>query len=81
MSRDVALCDGMCDGSHMATKTAAVKQTLTEFITRREQARLLDLFGSLQWDPDFDHKRERARRITTSPPPRSQRLPQEGPDD
>jgi hypothetical protein len=44
------------------SKTAAVTQALTEFIARREQSRLLDLFGSLEWDPDFDHKRERARR-------------------
>ena len=44
------------------TKTAAVTQALTEFIARREQARLLELFGSLEWDPDFDYKRERSRR-------------------
>lgn len=44
------------------SKTAAVTQALTEFIARREQSRLLELFGSLAWDPDFDHKRERTRR-------------------
>lgn len=44
------------------SKTAAVTQALTEFIARREQARLLELFGSLAWDPDFDYKSERTRR-------------------
>jgi Arc/MetJ family transcription regulator len=44
------------------SKTAAVTQALTEFIARREQSRLLDLFGSLEWDPGFDYKRERSRR-------------------
>jgi Arc/MetJ family transcription regulator len=44
------------------SKTAAVTQALTEFIARREQARMLELFGSLEWDPGFDYKRERSRR-------------------
>jgi Arc/MetJ family transcription regulator len=44
------------------SKTAAVTLALTEFIARREQARLLELFGTLEWDPDFDYKRERSRR-------------------
>jgi hypothetical protein len=44
------------------SKTAAVTQALSEFIARREQARILDLFRSLEWDPGFDHKRERSRK-------------------
>jgi len=44
------------------SKTAAVRQALAEFIARREQARMLELFGSLEWDASFDHKRERHRR-------------------
>ena len=44
------------------TKTAAVKQALTEFIARREQKRLLELFAALEWDPGFDYKSERSRR-------------------
>ena len=43
------------------TKTAAVTLALQEFIARREQRRLLDLFGSLDWDPTFDYKAERSR--------------------
>ena len=43
------------------TKTAAVTLALREFIARREQARLLELFGTLEWDPGFDYKAERSR--------------------
>lgn len=43
------------------TKKATVTRALTEFIARREQRRLLDLFGALEWDPEYDYKRERSR--------------------
>jgi len=44
------------------TKTAAVRRALQEYIARREQKRLVELFGSLDWDQDYDHKVERSRR-------------------
>jgi hypothetical protein len=34
---------------------------LQEFIARRRQKRLLDLFGKLDWDPAYDYKAERKR--------------------
>lgn len=43
------------------TKKAAVTRALKEFISRREQKRLLELFASLDWDPDYDYKAERSR--------------------
>jgi Arc/MetJ family transcription regulator len=43
------------------TKKAAVTQALREFIARRQQKRLLELFGSLDWRPDYDYKAERSR--------------------
>lgn len=43
------------------TKKAAVTKALEEFIARREQRKLLDLFGRLEWNPDFDYKAERSR--------------------
>ncbi len=43
------------------TKKATVTRALTEFIARREQVRLLDLFGTLEWDSNFDYKSERSR--------------------
>jgi len=43
------------------SKTAAVTRALKEFVARREQRRLVELFGRLEWDPGYDHKRERSR--------------------
>lgn len=44
------------------TKKATVNRALREFVARREQERLLDLFGKLDWDDGYDYKRERTRR-------------------
>ena len=44
------------------TKKAAVTKALQEFIARREQRRLLDLWGKLEWDRSFDYKAERSRK-------------------
>jgi len=43
------------------TKKATVNRALQEFIARRSQARLLELFGTLDWNADYDYKRERSR--------------------
>ena len=43
------------------TKKATVNRALQEFIVRRSQVRLLDLFGTLDWEGDYDYKRERSR--------------------
>ena len=44
------------------TKKAAVTKALQEFIARREQQRVLDLMGKLEWDQSFDYKAERSRK-------------------
>ncbi|QEH38055.1 hypothetical protein OJF2_66510 [Aquisphaera giovannonii] len=44
------------------TKKAAVTRTLQEFIARREQRRVADLFGQLERDASFDYEAERARK-------------------
>ena len=43
------------------TKKAAVTAALQEFIARREQRGIRELFGKLEWNPGYDYKRERAR--------------------
>lgn len=43
------------------TKKAAVTRALTEFIARREQKGVLELFEKLEWNPEFDYKSERSR--------------------
>jgi hypothetical protein len=44
------------------TKKAAVTKALQEFIARRRQKRVLELFGKLEWDAGYDYKAERQRR-------------------
>jgi len=43
------------------TKKAAVTRALKEFIARREQRPVSELFGKLVWNALFDYKAERAR--------------------
>lgn len=44
------------------TKAATVTKALQEFIARRRQKAMLDLAGKLEWDEDYDYKKERTRR-------------------
>jgi Arc/MetJ family transcription regulator len=45
-----------------ATKRAAVTRALQEFVARREQRRVAELFGKLEWVGPFDPKAERTRK-------------------
>jgi hypothetical protein len=62
LALDPALIERALKLSGEKTKKAAVTKALEEFIARREQKKLLDLFDSLDWDPDYDYKSERTRR-------------------
>ena len=59
---DSELLDRALEVGGEKTKKATVNRALQEFIARREQERLLDLFGKFDWDDSFDYKRERSRR-------------------
>ena len=43
------------------TKKAAVTKALKEFIARRRQEDVLELFGKLEWDADYEYEAERQR--------------------
>ena len=58
---DPSLLDRAVQVSDERTKKAAVTKALQEFIARREQQRVADLLGKLEWDPSFDYKAERSR--------------------
>lgn len=58
---DPKLLERAVEVSGKKTKTAAVTLALKELVARREQVRILDLFDSLDWDPDYDYKTERSR--------------------
>lgn len=44
------------------TKKAAVTRALQEFIARRQQRRVLELMGKLDWDASYNYKAERSRK-------------------
>jgi len=48
-------------GKH-ATKTAMVTEALNEYILRRKQIGILDLFHAVDYDPKYDYKAQRKRR-------------------
>jgi len=47
-------------GGH-PTKRAAVTQALVDYVRRMEQRDIVDLFGTVDYDPAYDPKRQRAR--------------------
>jgi len=51
-----ALALGKCK-----TKKAVVNQALDEFVRSRKQRQVLDLFGKIEFDPEYDYKTERRR--------------------
>ena len=61
LSIDPELLEEALEVSGERTKKAAVTKALEEFIARRRQKRLLDLFGKLEWDKGYDYKAERSR--------------------
>ena len=58
---DPELLERAVEVSGERTKKAVVTKALQEFIARREQRRVLELLGKLEWDESFNYKAERAR--------------------
>lgn len=61
LSIDPDLIERALEVSGERTKKAAVTKALQEFIARRRQKRLLDLFGKLEWDSSYNYKAGRSR--------------------
>ncbi|GHC77469.1 hypothetical protein GCM10007320_17050 [Pseudorhodoferax aquiterrae] len=61
LALDPRLLDQVLELSGEPTKKAAVTLALKEFVARREQHKLAELFGKLDWDASYDHKAERSR--------------------
>lgn len=62
LNLDDALLEEAVKLSGKKTKRDTVNAALAEFVSRRKQRRILELFGKLEWDPRFDYKGERNRR-------------------
>ena len=62
LALDPALIDRAVAVSGEPSKKAAVTLALKEFIARREQRRIVELLGQLDWDSSYDPKSERSRK-------------------
>ena len=58
---DPELLDRAVEVSGERTKKAVVTKALREFIARREQKRIVELMGKLEWDDSFDYQAGRSR--------------------
>ena len=47
-------------GGHR-TKKAAVTEALIEYINHLEQEKIVSLFGSVEFDPKYNYKKQRTR--------------------
>jgi Arc/MetJ family transcription regulator len=61
LSIDPKLIDTALKLSGEKTKRAAVTRALEEYIARHRQKRMLELFGQVEWDKDYDYKAGRSR--------------------
>ena len=59
---DPALLNHAVEALGVKTKREAVTIALQEAIARREQRKLLDLEGAVEWVPGYDYKADRAAR-------------------
>jgi hypothetical protein len=59
---DDALLSEAMELSKLPTKKATVNEALQEFVQRRRQLKILDLFGKIDYDPKYDYKKERQRK-------------------
>jgi Arc/MetJ family transcription regulator len=66
MATNLAIDDRLIEearktGKHK-TKKEAVTKALEEYIQRRRQHRILEAFGTVDFDPTYDYKAERNRK-------------------
>ena len=47
-------------GGHR-TKKAAVSKALIDYIHQLEQEKILSMFGAVEYDPEYDYKKQRRR--------------------
>ena len=63
MATNLAIDDKLIEEARVAgkhrTKKAVVTEALQEYIQRRKQAEVLDLFGKIDYDPDYNYKEQR----------------------
>lgn len=63
MATNLAIDDSLIEEARVLgkqkTKKAVVTEALEEYIQRRKQKDILNLFGKIDYDKDYDYKRQR----------------------
>lgn len=57
---DDLLTEALQVGGHR-TKKDTVNEALREYIQRRKQAKVVELFGKIEFDSGYDYKKQRRR--------------------
>ena len=65
MATNLAIDDDLLEearivGKH-ATKKAVVNEALAEYVQRRKQAEIINLFHKIDYDPNYDYKIQRQK--------------------
>ncbi|MFA6012099.1 MAG: type II toxin-antitoxin system VapB family antitoxin [Desulfobacteraceae bacterium] len=58
---DMELLKKALEVSGLKTKRETVNLALLEFVNRHKQLEVVDLFGKMEPDPDYDYKKGRTR--------------------
>jgi Bacterial antitoxin of type II TA system, VapB len=66
MATNLAIDDNLLEeariiGKH-ATKKAVVNEALAEYVQRRKQAEIINLFHRVEYDSDYDYKVQRQKK-------------------
>ncbi len=59
LALDPNLLEEAVKNSDKKTKKAVVTEALIEYIQRRKQAKLLDVFGQMDFDEEYNYKEQR----------------------
>ena len=66
MATNLALDDNLIEEARVAgghkTKKEAVTSALSEYVRHRKQLEILKLFGTIDYDPNYDYKAARKRK-------------------
>lgn len=68
MTTNLAISDDLIDEAvkvgHHRTKKVAVTTALQEYILRHKQQKIIELFGTIDYENDYDYKKYRYRKST-----------------
>ena len=66
MPTNLAIDDKLIEAArrigHHKTKKEAVTTALSEYVAHRKRLQILDLFGTIDFDPSYDYKAERRKK-------------------